>query len=421
MQKKYEKYTEELRRLKQKIERENRQPTLAETNRAEYLLDLLDGLDDGVSISGSNMNMGLIQPETRSGRNVSRERSPFKSFGEQLQSIARAGTPGGQVDQRLHQVRAATGLSEGIGGDGGFLVQDSYSNEIFSVAWNEGQLAKLCKKVRVGGNSNNIKIPGVDETSRADGSRQGGTRGYWVAEAAEKTASQPKFRRVELNLNKLVILTYVTDELLEDANALGDFVLESTAKEMAFMIDKNLVQGTGAGRPLGIKNAGCTITVSKETGQAASTIVYENVLKMWASLFPSSHNSAVWLINQAVIPQLYTMSHAVGTGGAPVFVHSQMMSEGPAGYLFGRPVIAIETCESLGTSGDIYLCDFRNGYVIADKGPAQNAWSIHTRFIYDETVFRSVYRIDGQPFLAAPITPHDGGDTLSHFLRLEDR
>ena len=70
---------------------------------------------------------------------------------------------------------------------------------------------------------------------------------------------------------------------------------------------------------------------------------------------------------------------------------------------------------------DIILADFKNGYVIADKGPAQNAWSLHIRFLYDESVFRSVYRVDGQGTLASPVTPYGSGDTLSHFLTLETR
>ena len=36
------------------------------------------------------------------------------------------------------------------------------------------------------------------------GGRAGGIRAYWKDEAAEKTASKPKFRQIELKLNKLI-------------------------------------------------------------------------------------------------------------------------------------------------------------------------------------------------------------------------
>ena len=72
------------------------------------------------------------------------------------------------------------------------------------------------------------------------------------------------------------------------------------------------------------------------------------------------------------------------------------LSAGPYGSLFGRPVTPIEQCNTLGTEGDIILADL-NGYILGQKGAMQSDMSIHVRFIYDESVFRFVLRIDGQP------------------------
>jgi HK97 family phage major capsid protein len=342
----------------------------------------------------------------------------FGSLGEQVLAIRNAGI-GQRVDPRLYEVRAATGLSESVGADGGFMLQPNFAAMLFEDALQTGKLSSLCRKMTIGGDSNSIKIPAVDETSRAT-TRHGGTLGYWVDEAGVKTASKPKIRQLELNLNKLVVLCYATDELLQDAGAMEGFIRMSAAHEIGFQIDDAIFQGTGAGRPLGIMNAGCLVTQGKETGQAAATVVYENVVKMWSRLLPGSQPNAVWLINQNVFPQLALMSLSVGTGGGPVWLPAGGASASPYSTLMGRPVMPIEQCATLGTAGDIVLADFQNGYILAEKGGIDSNMSIHVRFLYDESVFRFVLRIDGQPVRASALTPYKGGAsyTQSHFVSL---
>jgi len=190
--------------------------------------------------------------------------------------------------------------------------------------------------------------------------------------------------------------------------------------EFDFKLTDAVINGTGAGQPLGIMNAGCMVSVAKETGQAKDTIVYENINKMWSRLIGASRSNAIWIINQDCEPQLNQMSVAVGTGGVPVYLPAGGVSAQPYSTLFGRPVVPIEQCATIGDTGDIMLCDFSK-YQAIDKGGMQSDVSIHVRFIYDEQVFRFVYRFDGQPVLASPITPYKGTNTLSHFIKLAER
>lgn len=347
---------------------------------------------------------------------------PFSSFGEQLRSIIAAGDPNQKTDDRLFQIRAATGLNEGTPSDGGFLVQSNFSSDILSNVWNNNEILKRVKKYPLGDRANGLKIPGVDETSRVDGSRSGGVQAYWLAEAGEITASKPTFRMIELQLNKLVALCYLTGELMEDVNALEAYVNAALQAELDFKLTDAIINGSGAGQPLGIKNAGSMVTVSKESGQSADTIVYENVLKMWARLLPGSRKNAIWCINQNCETQLNQMSIALGTAGTPVYLPAGGASVAPYGTLFGRPVIPIEQAASLGDLGDIMLCDFTGGYVAIDRA-ARFDTSIHLRFLYDEEILRAIVRFDGQPVLASAITPFASGatDTLSHFVQLEAR
>jgi HK97 family phage major capsid protein len=82
-------------------------------------------------------------------------------------------------------------------------------------------------------------------------------------------------------------------------------------------------------------------------------------------------------------------------------------------------VIPVEYCPTLGTVGDIILADLSR-YVIA-KREDRAAVSVHVQFLADESVFRFVMRVDGQPIDSAPVTPLNGTDTTSPFLALASR
>lgn len=336
----------------------------------------------------------------------------FNSFGEQLTAVIRAGHPNGQRDTRLRA--AASGLNESIGPDGGFLVAQQRVAGIRERMYEQGELLNRVNKQPIGEGFNGLTLFGVDETSRADGSRFGGVRVYWTAEAGEKLPSRPKFRKMDLKLNKVAGLVYLTDELLQDAVALEAYINRILPLELAFAVENAIIYGTGAGMPLGFMNSGAAITVTRTT---AGSVVYEDIMNMWARMWAPARKNAVWLIDQSIETKLYGMSLAIGVGGIPVYMPAGGISGAPFSTLFGRPVIPYEHGAALGTAGDIALVD-PTQYTLIEKGGVQTASSIHVRFIYDETVLRFVLRVDGQPEWNAPLTPRSGGSTLAPFVVL---
>jgi HK97 family phage major capsid protein len=344
----------------------------------------------------------------------------FRSFGEQLFAVARYSLTHG-VDRDPRLVRAPTGAGEIDPSAGGFLVQTDFSTAVFMRAYDLGEILSRVEKLSLSTTANGIKIPGVDETSRATGSRWGGVQSYWVGEgsnAAQNT--KPKFRLIELDLKKLMSIMYVTDELLADQSVLTSIAGKAFSEEVMFMTEDGIFEGDGAGKPLGIMNSPCLVTVPIETGQATKTIVYENVLKMWSRCWARSRQNAVWTINQDNEPQLYAMSQVIGTAGVPVYLPANGISGLPYGTLFGRPVLPLEYNNTVGTTGDIVLADYSQ-YVVADKGGIQAASSMHVAFLTDEMVFRITYRVDGEPIWNAPLTPFKGSNTLAPFVALASR
>lgn len=346
---------------------------------------------------------------------------PFSSFGEQLQAIRRASNPGGVADGRLLQVFGATGMSEGVPGDGGYLLQDTFSSDIMRLVHDTGTVfGRITRRFPVGGNSNSIKMPAIDETSRANGSRMGGIQAYWVPEGGTFTASKPTFQRIALELNKLTALGYATSEQLQDTPIIEGLMRDGFAEEFGFKLDDAAIRGSGVGQPLGILNAAATVSVAKETGQAAATLVYENIVKMWARLYARSRPNAAWFINQDIEPQLYQLSLAIGTGGVPVYMPANGLAGSPFATLFGRPVVPIEQCATLGTVGDIILADMSQFWAI-EKGGPNYASSIHVQFLTDEVAFRATYRCDYRPMWNSALTPFQGSNTVSPFITLATR
>ena len=343
----------------------------------------------------------------------------FGSFGEYLIAVCRAAQPGHPIDPRLHQ--RASGMSEGVPADGGFLVQTDFAAELLKRTYATGVVASRCRKIPISSNANGIKLNAVAETSRADGSRWGGVKVYWEHEGATKTETQPELRQIELTLKKLIGLCYATDELLQDATALEAVIMQAFSEEFGFRVDDAIINGNGAVQMLGILNSPALVTVNAEGGQAADTIIYENIVSMWSRMYGPSRLNAAWYINQDIEPQLYTMSLAVGTGGQLVYLPPGGASGTPYATLFGKPVIPIEQASTVGTVGDIILADMSQ-YLLADKGGVQSDRSIHVKFTTDETTFRFVYRVDGQPWWSSALTPKSGSaNTLSPFVALASR
>lgn len=312
----------------------------------------------------------------------------------------------GYRDKRLNPFKA-TGLNEAIPSEGGFLVPPQIADGIYENMWSVGNVLSRFSPITVEGNS--LTINAVDETSRATGSRMGGVTGYWMAEAATKTASKPKFRQIDLKLKKVAALVYATDELLADARALESWIVRNVPNELRFLVEDGIIDGNGVGQPLGILQSGCLVSATRTD---ANEVDAADIGRMWARRYLGPQDY-VWFVNASIMPQLYQMV----VGDAPVYVPPGGFSASPYGMLFGRPVIETEYNPNLGTVGDILLAS-PSQYALITKGGVEAASSIHVKFVEDETAFRFVYRVDGQPIWASAVTAFDGVNTVSPFVAL---
>ena len=349
--------------------------------------------------------------------------SKWKNFGEQLHAVMLAGTPNMEIDKRLIG-RKSEGANELIGAEGGFLVSPEYSKEILSVTHDVGIVVKDCRHLNISGNR--LIINAINETSRATGSRWGGIRAYWVAEGEQTTATKPAFRQIDLRLNKLMGINYATEELLADQTALQDITTQGFGEEFAFAIDDAIINGTGAGQPLGVRNSNALVTTTAESGQDADTVVAENIANMWNNMPARNRLKAKWYIIQDVEPQLFKMGYKMGTAAVPVFMPPVGPGTGglvgsPNGTLFNRAIQTIEQCQELGLEGDILFLDLSQYLIVEKTGGIDASSSIHVRFLYDEQTFKFTFRMDGQPMWNSAVTSYKGSVDRSPYVTLAAR
>lgn len=345
----------------------------------------------------------------------------FRSFGEFAASVRQGAR--GNVDPRLIANAPSTYSTEGVGADGGFAVPPDFRTSIMEKVMGEASL--LGRTDSLPTMSNSITLPS-DETTPWQ--TTGGIQAYWEGEASQINQSKLSLQSNTVRLNKLTALVPVTEELLEDAPTLDGYLRRKVPEKFDFALNLAILQGNGAGRPLGVLNAPATITVAAEGSQAADTVVSANILKIYSRMYAPCRSNAVWLINQDIEQQLMQMTINVknvagseNVGGSAVYIPPGGLSAAPYGTLLGRPVIPTQACETLGDKGDVIFADLSKYLTAIKTGGIRQDVSMHLWFDYDTTAYRFIFRVGGQPWWSSSISPRDGSNTLSCFVTLAER
>ncbi len=365
---------------------------------------------DGASLMGVDAKHGLYSPKAM-GASINGE---FSNVSEYFQSIWHGSQRDAKLQAKLHRVKAA--FSQSVPSEGGFLVPETLRSELLRIALERSIVRSRARIIPM--ETLRVPFPSIDSTSNVS-SVYGGVVGYWTPEGGDLTESQASFGRVILEAMKLTAYTEIPNELMSDTIISFEAFLNQIFPEaLAFYEDDAFMNGNGVGMPLGFVNATAAVVVSKETNQGAATILWDNVVKMFARMLPGSLDRAVWLASPDTFPQLAQMAMAVGTGGSAVWLSNGQV--GPPMTILGRPVIFTEKLPVLGTVGDLMFVDL-GYYLIGDRQVMSALSSPHYKFGNDKTAFRVIQRVTGMPWLETAITPKNGGPTMSPFVKLETR
>lgn len=334
----------------------------------------------------------------------------FRSFGEYAREVFKGSAKGARLDPRLVANAPTTTSTEGVGADGGFAVPPDFRTAIMQKVM--GEQALLARTDQLISSSNSITVP-IDETT--DWQTSGGIQATWEGEGQQKTQSKVAIDQATVRLNKLTVLCPVTDELLEDVPALSTYLNRKAPQKINFKVTNAIINGTGVGQPLGLLNSPAKISVTRDT---AAHVVFDDIVGMYARLFTEFRQNAVWLMNPDVEPELLSLAFPGAGVNTPMYIPPGGLSNSPFATLLGRPVVATEAAQALGTSGDIILTDLQQYLTATKVGGIRQDVSIHLWFDYDTTAFRFVLRVGGQPWWKAAISPLNGSNTRSSIVTL---
>ena len=308
---------------------------------------------------------------------------------------------------QLRQVQAQYASDDP--GAAGFLIPETLRAEILQLALEQSVVRSRATVITL--SSKTLDIPYVDVTTHS-GSLFGGMIFFWTEESGAVQTNEAKFGRVRLEANKLTGGARIPNELLSDAPALGSWLNVAVPQGLAHYEDQAFLTGSGVGEPLGIVGSDAEIAVTRDT---ASQVNSADIFAMYARMLPQSLGSAVWVINQTVLPQLLSLTIDVGTGGSAIGL-IQQIGDSPFMSLLGRPIVITEKVSALGTLSDVNFIDF-SYYLIGDRQAVSMDTSIHSRFMNDEVELRIIERVDGRPWIQSALTPLNG-DTISPVVAL---
>jgi len=349
---------------------------------------------------------------------VDKKTGGFKSTGEFLVAV-RKYCDRVHPDSRLDRLVSKT-MTEGTDGGGGFTVPEQWAGEILHAALEQALVRPRATPFKMTRDTLNV---GVLVDSDRSSNIFGGITFTWIEETEDKAqyATDPVIGQLKLTAHEGIATCFVQNQLeddYEDGNekAFEDFMRLAFGRAIAFYEDDSYIHGSGSvmGQPLGVMNSGYTVQVTRTAGNLVDVADIGNMAKR---LLPGSLKNAVWLINQSVLAQWVEMQSSAANSSSVIDLATMRC--------LGAPIIVSEHCAALGTTGDIILADF-SGYVIGDRsleisGSRHATYSSNSYgFLQNQTCWRMVLRVDGQPILTSPITPKRGasGETLSNFVVL---
>lgn len=339
----------------------------------------------------------------------------FANLGEQLMAIRNASK--GNVDERLLQVNNdVKGSQSKVNEDGGYAIQEDFAKNILESAVTTGQILSRVTTYTISSNANSMRYMTADESDLSGGTVFGGVQMHWAQEGGTVPSSKPQFRETKIDLEKMMGFAYATEELLQDAAFMNSYYGRAFTLASERLLEGAIIDGDGAGKPLGILNSDATIAVPKATGQEAGTITTDNILSMWQRGLYRNRSSMIWLAH----PDCELQFQKLTLGETPIWMPEGGLADAPYQRILGRPVIYDDNCAAIGSKGDVMLVDLSR-YILVKKGTARQDWSMHVEFLTDQMCFRMVLRVNGAPDTTKKIKLKNTNLERSPFVTLDER
>ena len=345
------------------------------------------------------------KPETVSEK----PESGFRSIGEFVQAL--------RYNPNDHRLSTRDVNDQKMAEDtlGGYLVPNEYQAEIKMVA-QEGTIVRPRSTVIPAGSAPDatVEMPVLNQEGTDGKGLYGGIDVTWISEGDEKPQKETAFKEVTLSPYEVAGSIVITDKLLRNAPAIEPLVNKLFRGALGSAEEDKFFNGTGSGQPTGYIGHASAETVNRAT---ANRIGYADVVNMFVKRL--SGGNYVWVASSSALAELMKMKDfEAADSDAPSLAWQTDARQGRPGTILGLPVLISDFVPTLGTKGDLTLCDFsyyliKDGYGIAMKVDP------YTLSKYNKTKIYAFNNVDGKPWLSTAITLRDGATKVSPFIVLD--
>jgi len=286
------------------------------------------------------------------------------------------------------------GHVEGLNTQGGFLVPDEMENELVTLREQYGVFRREAKIYPMGADT--LRIPRRNATLTA----------YFVGEAAAGTESQQTFDSVQLVAKKMMALTTVSNELLEDAVInIGDDIAGEIAYAFAAKEDDCGFNGDGTSTYGGI--VGLVNSLTNSTYQVADTgvtakadVTNAHILGAFGKLagFAAQRNNIKIFTNKQTYHAIF--ERLLINGGGNTYRDVAVGSGGAVQPSYGGYEVVFSQAIALPADSDAavigYIGDLAQACYFGDRRSTAVAFSdaALNAFEQDERVVRGTQRFD---------------------------
>lgn len=380
----------------------------AQIERQSSLATLNIQLESGLRVTSPE---AIIVGESREKLNPT---GGYSCLGDYAIDVMHALTPGSAgMSDNLKFFAAPSGQATSRGGDESFQVPVDFRQAIWDQVYGTETSFDIFSLFNpTPTNRSTVQIPKDESTPWGTT----GVQAYWGSESGQMTGSNPATKMDLVSVDFLYAFVLATEDLLADLPMFNDRITKKSGDAIRFKASNAIVSGDGVGKPKGFMNAGSLVTVAKESSQSAASIVALNIANMYSRLI--SPQRGFWLVSPDAFPQIITMS----LNNNPIWIPEDGgFTQKPNGLLLGQPMYLTEHNSTMGTLGDIMFIN-PDGYLLLQRSSApEYAESIHLYFDYNIRAFRWIFRIGGQPYSNATVSPKNGSSVRSHFVTLATR
>lgn len=322
-----------------------------------------------------------------------------------------------QDDPRLadhYQEINATDQEFKTGATGGFMVPGEFREQMLSVDTKPGFVRAHGAQVLERGARPDaeVTLPALDQRQDASGNHQvyGGVTVVHTEEGETLTDTNANLRQVSWKPKEISAMVTLTDKLIRNWSSGQSMITRLLGEAMKAQEDYDFFRGNGVGESQGFIDHAGTYAVNRAGSNAIAIADLQGMYER----FMGDESRAVWACSSSAFAQILALTGQ--GGGATNIIDPGGSGRQPTlyGYPLKKPGRGVRT---LGSKGDLCLCDFGE-YVIKDGSGPIIAASSHVKFTSNKTVVKIVWNVDGSPWLTEPFQNEEDFD-VSPFVVLD--